>query len=125
MHLFLILLSIIITILLLGRLSLLSANTAGTSTTKWRAQGEIDVLLGIETNNEGGNVNDLLANADVSLTDENTGMVDRLGETELVDARLQTTLQEILNLKGQHVIELHAGFIEHPNSDQSANQCIS
>ena len=88
MHLFLILLTIVITILLLGRLSLLSADTTRTSTTKWRAQGEIDVLLGIETNDKGGNVNDLLANANVSLADEDTGVVDRLGKTELVDTGL-------------------------------------
>ena len=85
----LILLSIVISIiLLLSSLSLLSPDTTRTSTTKWRAEGEIDVLLGIETNDEGGNINDLLANADVSLADEDTGVVDRLGKTELVDTGL-------------------------------------
>lgn len=125
-HLFLvIIISIITTILLLGRLSLLAANTTRTSTTEWRAKGEIDVLLGVQTNNEGWDIDDLLANTDVSLTDEDTGVVDGLGETELVDTGLQTTLQEILNLQGQHVIELHAGFVENTNTDETANEGIS
>jgi hypothetical protein len=126
MHLLIILiLRIITSILLLSRLGLLSPNTTRTSTTEGRAESEIDVLLGIETNNEGRNVDDLLANTDVSLTDENTSVVDGLGKTELVDTGLQTTLQEILDLQGQHVIELHAGFVKNTNTDETANEGIS
>jgi hypothetical protein len=123
-HLLVILL--VITILLgLGSLGLLPANTARTSTTEWRAEGKVNVLLGVETDDERRNVDDLLANTDVSLTDENTGVVDGLGKTELVDTGLQTTLQEILNLQGQHVIELHAGFVKNTNTDETANEGIS
>jgi hypothetical protein len=118
-------LRIITSILLLSRLGLLPPNTTRASTTKGRAKGEINVLLGVETDDEGRNVDDLLANTDVSLADENTGVVDGLGETELVDTSLQTTLQEILNLQGQHVIELHAGLIEDTDTDETANERIS
>ena len=52
-------------------------------------------------------------------------MVDGLGETELVDASLQATLQEILNLQGQHVIELHAGFVEDTDTDETANEGVT
>ena len=45
---------------------------------------------------------------DVTLSDENTSVVNRLGKTELVDTSLQTALQEILDFQSQHVIELHA-----------------
>ena len=121
----LVLLSIIIFTTLLSRLGLLSSDTARTSTTKWRAQGEVDVLLGVETDDEGRNVNDLLANTDMSLANEDTGVVDRLGETEFVDTGLKTTLQEILNLQCQHVIELHARLIENTNTDETTNKCIS
>jgi len=125
-HLFLvIILSIITAILLLGGLGLLSPNTTRTSTAEWRAEGEVDVLLGVETDDEGGDVDDLLSNTDVSLADENTGVVDGLGETELVDAGLQTTLQEILNLQGQDVIELHAGLVEDTDTDETANQGVT
>ena len=62
---------------------------------------------------------------DVTLTDQNTGVVDRLGETKLVDASLQTTLQEVLDLQGQDVIELHAGLVEHTDTHQTANEGIA
>lgn len=52
-------------------------------------------------------------------------MVDGLGETQLVDAGLETTLQEILNLKGQHVIEPHAGLVEDTNADETANEGVT
>ena len=66
-----------------------------------------------------------MCSPDVALADENTSVVDGFGKTELVDAGLETTLQEILNLKGQHVIELHAGLVEHTDTDQTANQGIA
>lgn len=62
---------------------------------------------------------------DVSLSDQNTSVVDGLGQTELVDASLETTLQEVLNAQGKDVIESHAGLVEHTDTDQTANQGIS
>ena len=47
------------------------------------------MLLGVETDDERRNVDDLLADSDVALSDENTGVVDGLGETELVDLGLE------------------------------------
>ena len=61
----------------------------------------------------------------MALTNEHTGVVDRLGKTELVHARLQTTFQEIFDLKGQHVIELHAGLVEHTDTHETANERIA
>lgn len=122
----LLILSIITTVLLgLGSTSLLSADTTWTSTSKWRVERKIDVLLGIETNDERRDVDNLLADTDVSLADEDTGVVDRLGETELVNAGLKTTLQEILNLQGQDVIELHARLVENTNANETANESIT
>ena len=100
------------------------------------------MLLGVKTDNERGNVDDLLADAmkslvgrsqrevcpcipDVALADENTSVVDRLGETELVDASLKAALQEVLNLEGQDVIELHAGLVKDTDTDQTANESIA
>ena len=62
---------------------------------------------------------------DVPLLDQHTGVVDALGEAELVDASLETALQEVLNLQGQDVIELHAGLVEHTDTDQTANEGIA
>lgn len=52
-------------------------------------------------------------------------MVDRLSKTELVDTGLETALQEVLNLEGQHVIELHAGFVEDTDTDKTANEGVT
>lgn len=64
------------------------------------------MLLGLHTDQKGGDVDDLLSNADVSLADENTGVVDRLGKSVLEDNGLQTSLQKVLNLEGKDEIEL-------------------
>ena len=112
-------------ITLLSGLGLLSSDTTGASATEGRGEGEVNVLLGVETNDEGRDVDDLLADANVSLADEDTSVVDRLGETQLVDASLEPTLQEIFNLQGQHVIELHAGLVEHTDTNQTTNEGIA
>ena len=59
-NLLLFLLALVVTALL-GGLGLLPPHTARTATTEGRGQGEVDVLLGVETDDEGGNVDDLLA----------------------------------------------------------------
>lgn len=61
----------------------------------------------------------------MALADQDTGVVDRLGEAKLVDARLQTAFQEILNLQGQDVIELHAGLVEDTDTDETSNQGVA
>lgn len=63
------------------------------------------MLLRVEANHEAGNVDDLLADADVPLVDEDTGVVDRLGEARLEDLGLETTLKEVLELEGEDVVE--------------------
>jgi len=52
-------------------------------------------------------------------------MVDTLRQTQLVHASLQPPLQEVLNLEGQDVIELHARFVEHADADETANESIT
>lgn len=125
MHLLVILLVVTTVTLGLGGSSLLSADTAGAATTEGRGKSEVDVLLGVETDDEGGNVDDLLADADVTLANEDTGVVDGLGETELVDASLEAALKEILDLQGQDVIELHAGLVEDTDAHETANEGIA
>ena len=61
----------------------------------------------------------------MTLLDEDTGVVDGLGKTELVDASLETTLQEVLDLEGKDVIELHAGLVKDTDTDQTANESIA
>lgn len=80
------------------------------------------MLLGVETDNERRDVDDLLADTDVTLADEDTGVVDRLGEARLEDLSLKTALKEILDLEGKHVIETHALLVEHTDADQTTDQ---
>lgn len=83
------------------------------------------MLLRVETDNEGGNIDNLLANTDVALANQDTGVVDGLGKTELVDTRLQAALQEILNLQGQDVIELHARLVEDTDTDKTSDKGVA
>ena len=83
------------------------------------------MLLRVETNNERGHIDDLLADTNVALADQDASVVDRLGETKLVHAGLEAALQEILDLKGKDVIELHARLVQDTDADQTANEGIA
>merc|ERR1711997_95050 len=85
--------------------------TSWTSTTEGRLVCEIDVLLAIKPDNERWYVYYLSANADMSLTDQNTSMMNRLCKSKFENLSLKTALQEIFNFQTQYVIELHATFI--------------
>lgn len=61
----------------------------------------------------------------MTLTDQDASMMDGLGKSQLEHLRLQTTLQEVLNLQTQHVIELHAGLVQDTDTDQTAQQGIT
>lgn len=62
---------------------------------------------------------------DVSLADEDTGMVDALGQAEFKDLRLQPALKEVLHLQTQDVIELHLSFVQHTDAHQTPQQGIT
>lgn len=61
----------------------------------------------------------------MALADEHTSVVDGLSKTELVDAGLETALQEVLDLEGKHIIELHARLVEHTNTDETADERVT
>jgi len=135
-----VLLGVVSTITTGGRLGPLPLNTTGSSTTVGRLQGVVDVLLRVETDDERWDVDELLADSDVALTDKNTGVVDRLGESDvsgvrgglrlyhspkLEDLGLQPPLQKVLGLEGQDVIETHAGVVEHTDSHETTDQSVT
>jgi len=111
-------------------------------------------LLRVQSDDKRGNVDHLLADTDVPLPDEDSGVVDGLGETitniqktpppsasslfpspsistrtpdspALEDLGLQPPLQEIFDLEGQDVIQPHPRVIEHSDSDESSNQGVT
>ena len=89
----------------------LSLHATRASTAERRVEGEVNVLLAIGANHEGGHVDDLLADANVALTNENARVVHRLGEAELEHERLKASLQELFGSKTEHVIEAFLGFL--------------
>merc|ERR1711887_126680 len=64
-------------------------------------------------------------NPDVSLPDQDSSVVDRLGKPELENLSLKSTLQEILNLQTEHEIELHLGFIQDSDPYEPPEKSIS
>ena len=52
-------------------------------------------------------------------------MVNGLRETALEDLGLETTLQEVLDLEGQHVIETHAGLVQHTDANETADKGVT
>lgn len=51
--------------------------------------------------------------------------MDGLGQSQLEHLRLQTALQEVLDLQTQHVIELHAGLVQDTDTDQTTQQGVT
>ena len=67
----LLLVLLVATLLLLRSSSLaLALDTTGTTSAIWRGEGEVDVLLGLETDDERGNVDNLLANTVIRRSQE-------------------------------------------------------
>ena len=83
------------------------------------------MLLGVQAHDEGRDVHHLLADPDVTLADEHAGMVDGLGQAQLEDLGLQMSLQEILNLQAQDIIQLHLALVQHPDTDEPPQQGIT
>merc|ERR1719315_19560 len=63
--------------------------------------------------------------SDVSLSDENSGVVDGLGEPQLEHLSLQTTLQKVLNLQTEDIIQLHLALVQHSDPHQTSEESIT
>ena len=67
----------------------------------------------------------LLADADVALADEDASMMDRLGKPKLEDLSLEPSLEEILDLEAEDVIELHPGLVEHADANETTQKSVA
>lgn len=61
----------------------------------------------------------------MSLPDQHSGVVYTLRQAQLVDTRLQTTFQEVLNLKREHVVQPHARLVQHADAHKTSNERIA
>jgi hypothetical protein len=62
---------------------------------------------------------------DVTLPDQDTGMMDALRKTQLEYLGLQPPLQKVLNLQRQHVVEPHPMFVQDADTDETADQGVT
>jgi len=67
----------------------------------------------------------LFPHSDVSLPDQNTGVMDGLGQSQLENLGLQTSLQEILDFQAENVIQLHLALIQHSDPHQTPEQSVA
>jgi len=119
------LLVILIIILGISLLGVLPLDAAGTSSSEGRLEAEVNVLLGVQADNERGHVHNLLPDPDVSLLDEDSSVMDGLGESELEDLGLETPLQEIFDLETEDEIELHAALVQDSDTDQATQERVT
>jgi hypothetical protein len=99
-----------------------ASHSAGSALAVGRLDGHVDVLLGLGSDQERRGVDHLLADADVSLADQHTGVVNGLGKTSLEDLGLESSLHESLGRKLQDVIKGILLVSHETVSLQSADQ---
>jgi hypothetical protein len=108
---------------LLGKSSAL--HTTGLTTAVWGSKGIVDMLLRIDSNKKRWRVAEMLTNSDVSLTDEDTSVVDGLSKTALEDLSLKTSLEHLLASHGKGIIELSLILVKETHSDQLTHKSLT
>lgn len=86
---------------------------AWVATTIRRTEGEVNVVLGAQTDNKGWGVHHLPEDPDMPLA----SMVNSFSQAQFKDLGLQV-FQEILRLQAKDVIQLLLALIQHPNANQ-------
>lgn len=100
-------------------------DTSWASSTEWRVQGKVNVLLRVDLDEERWYIYNLLSDANVSLADENTGMMDALCQSKLEDESLKTTLQHILWGQSQHIIQFVLVLCQESVLEHSSQEGLS
>ena len=67
----------------------------------------------------------MLANSDVSLANQNSGVVHRVGELSVSNKGLKSSLHELVGGESENVIELSLVLLEQTESDDSSNQSVT
>jgi len=83
------------------------------------------VLLGADTDHEGGNVDGLSTDSDVLLEDENASLMDGSGKVALLDEGLESSLEELRGGQTEDVIELALVVLEESESHHSADEGLT
>lgn len=80
------------------------------------------MLLAVSTHQERGDIDELLSNSDVSLSNQDTSVMDGLCQTAFEDDGLQTSFQKVVRLEIEAVVDLIFGLIEHSESVKASHQ---
>ena len=83
------------------------------------------MLLGGDADHEGGNVNGLLANGDVALLDHDSGVMDGVSESALLDEGLESSLKELRGGQTEDVIELALVVLQETETHHSADEGLT
>ena len=83
------------------------------------------MLLRGDTDHEGGNVNHLLTDSDVLLSDEDAGVVDGVSDLSLHDEGLESTFHKLGNSKTKDVIELSLRLFEEAEADHAGEEGLT
>ena len=86
---------------------------------------ELDVLLRGNTDHEGWDVDHLLSDSNVLLVDEDTSVMDGVGDLSLHDEGLKAALHELSDGKTQDVIEFSLGLLEETKADHTADESLT
>ena len=89
------------------------------------ARGVVDVVLRGSSDVERGNVDHLLADSDVSLSQEDTGVVHRLSHVLLHEHSLEASLEELVKSQTENVIKGSLAFLEKAELHDSSNQSVT
>jgi len=82
-------------------------------------------LLGGSSDEERRDSDELLADGDVSLSDEDSGHVDGFGEVSLDDEGLESSLHELVDGQTKDVIELTLVLVEESKTDHSLDEGLT
>ena len=83
------------------------------------------MLLGCDTDHEGGDVDHGFADSDVSLVDEDAGVMDGVGESTLLNEGLKSAFEELGGSQTEDIIELALVVLQETESHHSADEGLT
>ena len=67
----------------------------------------------------------MLSNGDVSLADEDTGVVDAVSDLSLHNESLESAFHELANGQTEDIIELSLSVLEETEADHAADKSLA
>ena len=105
--------------------SLLSLSTSILSSSEDGGGGSLNELLLGDTDHEWWDVDHLLSNGNVFLSNENTGVMDWLGEVSLLDQSLKSSLKELGGGQTEYIIELALVILQKSKSNHTSDEGLT